>query len=296
LLAFVAAEAREFSGLLRKAERVIKLDWPVDFARRVWLNGKAVVLVANGPGPKLAGEAVEIAKGREELTGLVSTGFCGALDPALKELDIFVATEILPSQYHCALPHHDSALPHHDSALPHHDSALPHHDSALPHHDSALPHHDSASPHHDSASPHHDSALPSRDREGAILHSLACARGSVRSGTLLSIDRVASTVSDKSELRKTGADAIEMEAAAVAEKARAYNLPFYCIRVVTDTATESFPLDFNRMRDTSGRFSRTKIVAAALRRPSVFPKLIELNKRCKLAAEALGDFIADTRF
>jgi adenosylhomocysteine nucleosidase len=275
LLAFVAAEAREFSGLLRKAERVIKLDWPVDFARRVWLNGKAVVLVANGPGPKLAGEAVEIAKGREELTGLVSTGFCGALDPALKELDIFVATEILPSQYHCALPHHDSALPHHDSALPHHDSALPHHDSALP---------------------HHDSALPSRDREGAILHSLACARGSVRSGTLLSIDRVASTVSDKSELRKTGADAIEMEAAAVAEKARAYNLPFYCIRVVTDTATESFPLDFNRMRDTSGRFSRTKIVAAALRRPSVFPKLIELNKRCKLAAEALGDFIADTRF
>ena len=116
-----------------------KLDWPVDFARRVWLNGKAVVLVANGPGPKLAGEAVEIAKGHEELTGLVSTGFCGGLDPALQPLDIFVAAEILPSHHDCALPHHDSALPHHDSALP-----------------------------------HHDSALQSRDREGAILHSLAC--------------------------------------------------------------------------------------------------------------------------
>jgi adenosylhomocysteine nucleosidase len=241
LLAFVAAEAREFSGLLRKAERVSKLDWPVDFARRVWLNGKAVVLVANGPGPKLAGEAVAIAKGREELTGLVSTGFCGALDPALKPLDIFIATEILPSHYDCA--------------------------------------------------------LPNRDREGALLHSLACARGSVRSGTLLSIDRVASTMAEKSELQTTtGAAAIEMEAAGVAEKAKAYNLPVCCIRVVTDTATESFPLDFNRMRDASGRFSRTKIVAAAFRRPSVFPKLIELNKRCKLAAEALGDFIADTRF
>jgi adenosylhomocysteine nucleosidase len=243
LLAFVAAEAREFSGLLRRAERVNKLDWPVDFARRVWLNGKAVVLVANGPGPKLAAEAVEIAKGREALTGLVSTGFCGALDPALKALDIFVATEIL--------------------------------------------------------------SPPNPDYVGqAILPAAGIPAGSKAGGRqeclphkLLSIDRVASTVAEKRELyATTGAAAIEMEAAGVAEKAKEYNLPFYCIRVVTDSATESFPLDFNRMRDASGRFSRTKIIAAALRHPSVFPKLIELNKRCKLAAEALGDFIADTRF
>jgi len=245
LLAFVAAEAREFSGLLRKAERVSKLDWPVDFARRVWLNGRAAVLVANGPGPKLAGEAVEIAKGREELTGLVSTGFCGALDPALKALDIFVATEILsPAAVRQAI------LP--AAGIP---AGLDHAGSKAGGRQECLPH------------------------------------------KLLSIDRVAATASEKSELHATtGAAAIEMEAAAVAEKARAYNLPFYCIRVVTDTAKESFPLDFNHMRDASGRFSRTKIVAAALRRPNVFPKLIELNKRCKLAAEALGDFIADTRF
>ena len=222
MLAFVAAEAREFSGLLRKAERVSKLDWPVDFARAIWLNGRAAVLVANGPGPKLAGEAVEIAKGREELTGLVSTGFCGGLDPALKPLDIFIPV--------------GQALPPAKTNRPY------------------------------------------------------------KTGALLSIDHVAVTASEKSEFHKTGVRVIEMEAAAVAEKARAYNLPFYCIRVVTDTATESFPLDFNHMRDDNGRFSRTKIVAAALRRPSVFPKLIELNKRCKRAAEALGDFIADTRF
>ena len=87
-----------------------------------------------------------------------------------------------------------------------------------------------------------------------------------------------------------------MEAAAVAQKAQEYNLPFYCIRVVTDTADESLPLDFNRMRDSDGRFSRSKIVAAAFRKPMVFPKLLKFNKRCKAAADALGDFIADTRF
>jgi adenosylhomocysteine nucleosidase len=241
LLAFVAAEAGEFAGLLRKAERMDKLNWPLDFARRIWLNGKAAVLVANGPGPKLAGEAVEIAKGHEELTGLVSTGFCGALDPAFKPLDIFVPTEILVGQ--AILP--AAGIP---AGLDHAGSKAGGRQECLPH-------------------------------------------------KLLSIDRVASTVAEKCELRKTtGAAAIEMEAAGVAAKAKEYNLPFYCIRVVTDTAAESFPLDFNRMRDANGRFSRTKIVVAALRRPSVFPKLIELNKRCKLASQALGDFIADTRF
>jgi len=88
-----------------------------------------------------------------------------------------------------------------------------------------------------------------------------------------------------------------MEAAAVAERARQWNIPFYCIRVVTDTAWESFPLDFNRMRDASGRFSRSKIIAAACRKPvAVFPELMKLDRRCKDAAEALGDFIAGCRF
>jgi nucleoside phosphorylase len=248
LLAFVAAEAREFSGLLRHAERVVKLNWPLDFARRIWLNGRAAVLVANGPGPKLAGKAVDIAKGREELAGIVSTGFCGALDPALNLSDIFIATEILTL--------HDTKP---------------------------------------------NDTKPNRDRKGAPIGTLACARGSVtdriyQTGPLLSTNHVAVTSAEKSELHKTGARAIEMEAAGVSAKAQQYNLPFYCIRVVTDTAGESLPLDFNQMRDAHGRFSRSKIIFATLRRPALFPKLLNFDKRCKNAAQALGDFIADTRF
>lgn len=228
----MAAEAREFSGLLRHAERVVKLDWPIDFARKVWVNGRAAVLVANGPGPKLAGQAVEIARGREKLTGLVSTGFCGALDPALQVCDIFIPTELIPG----------------------------------------------------------------RDRQGAPVQPPASTKRPHKSGMLLSTGHVASTAAEKSEFRETGAAAIEMEAAAVAQKAIEYNLPFYCVRVVTDTAGQSFPLDFNQLRDAAGRFSRAKILAAALGKPTAFPKLVTLNKRCKAAAQALGDFLADTRF
>lgn len=222
--AFVAAEAREFAGLLRHAERVVKLNWPLDFARKIWLNGRAVLLVANGPGPKLAAKAVEVAREHEELTGLVSTGFCGGLDPALRVGDIFVPAELIGA--------------------------------------------------------------------GEVNAS----QGVRGRGKLLSMDRVASTAAEKSELRKTGADAIEMEAAGVAQKAMEYHLPFYCVRVLSDSAQDDLPLDFNHMRDSEGRFSRSKILVAALRKPSAFLKLMTLNKHAKAAAQALGDFIANTRF
>jgi len=215
--------------MLRKAERVVELDWPLRFARMAWVNGEPIVLVANGPGPKLAGWAVEIARKHQELRGLVSTGFCGALHPALEPCDIFVATEVLGVAHALSVP-----------------------------------------------------------------RSHSCDR---QTGKLLSIDRVVSTASEKADLHQTGADAVEMEAAAVAAKAAEWNLPFFCVRVVTDTAAESFPLDFNRMRDADGRFSRIKILTAALRRPgSVLPGLVKLNKRCKDASQALGDFIVNASF
>jgi adenosylhomocysteine nucleosidase len=230
LLAFVAAERRELDGVLRRADRVTKLGWPLRFACKAWLNGEPMVLVAEGPGPKLAGRALEVVREHQELKALISTGFCGALNPALQPCDIFVATEVLGVAHALSVP-----------------------------------------------------------------RSHSCER--FKTGKLLSIDRVVSTAAEKAALRQTGADAVEMEAAGVAGKAAEWNIPFYCIRVVTDTAAENFPLDFNRMRDADGRFSRARILAAALRRPgSVLPELLKLNKRCNDASRALGDFIVDASF
>jgi adenosylhomocysteine nucleosidase len=253
LLAFVAAERREFDGLLRKAERVMKLDWPLDFARMAWLKGEPMVLVANGPGPKLAGLATEIARKHQELKGLVSIGFCGALSPALEPCDIFVAKEVMGVAHALSVPRWPGAS---SRAVLIAGTRPPVLDARRQH---------------------------------------SCER--VKSGKLLSVDRVVSTAAEKADLRQTGADAVEMEAAAVALKAAESNIPFYCIRVVTDTSAETFPLDFNRMRDADGRFSRTRIMAAALRRPgSVLPELLKLNKRCKDASQALGDFLVDASF
>jgi adenosylhomocysteine nucleosidase len=55
-------------------------------------DGWTFVKVANGPGPRLAGEGM--AAVHERVDAVVSTGLCGAVDPRLRVGDIVVATEV----------------------------------------------------------------------------------------------------------------------------------------------------------------------------------------------------------
>jgi adenosylhomocysteine nucleosidase len=116
-------------------------------------------------------------------------------------------------------------------------------------------------------------------------------------GTIISQDRVACSLSDKRRLRAAGADGVEMEAAGVAARASMEQIPFFCVRSVSDTADEEFTLDFNLMRDEEGRFSRSRIIGAALRKPfERVPALLRLNRAAQIAAESLGEFLVDCRF
>ncbi len=67
----MAAERRELEGLLAHVDEVTKPDWPLDFARRGRLNGAQVAMVANGPGPKLAGDAVDVVEQNETKTWML---------------------------------------------------------------------------------------------------------------------------------------------------------------------------------------------------------------------------------
>jgi adenosylhomocysteine nucleosidase len=215
----VAAERRELEGVLARFGASEKLAWPgVKFARAAEWKGDRWWLIANGPGPRL----IEMALAeKKNVNGIISTGFCGALDPALQVGDIVVP-------------------------------------------------------------------------ESAAIQSTT---RFVRGGILTS-GRVAVTASEKHALRnRTGAAVVEMEAAAVKNKAEEWGVPFLCVRVVSDTAADDLPLDFNRYRNGNGDFSRSRIALAAMARPfSVMPRLIELDRNCRRAAHALGDFLADCRF
>jgi adenosylhomocysteine nucleosidase len=161
---------------------------------------------------------------------IVSTGFCGALDPTLVIGDIVVGTEIVNGA-------------------------------------------------------HRFPALVPRCN---IAHHV---------GGVASIDHVAQTASEKAHLRDTGAIAVEMEAAGVAVRAASRNLPFYCVKVVTDLAGEDMANDFNSALRPDGHFATMVVLRSSLRQPFVrIPELIRLRKRCARAALLLGEFIADCRF
>jgi adenosylhomocysteine nucleosidase len=117
------------------------------------------------------------------------------------------------------------------------------------------------------------------------------------SGTLASLERVVVSLAEKRRLHETGAAAVDMEAGAVALEAQRAGLPFYCIRAVLDRADEEFSLDFNALRSTDGRFSRLRILKAALARPLArLPELLRIERRGRLASRALGDFVAQCVF
>ncbi|MEO7143682.1 MAG: hypothetical protein ABI165_09295 [Bryobacteraceae bacterium] len=228
----VAAEAREFSGVGGFLENVKKLDWAIDFARSGARDGRQWVLVANGPGPRLAARAIGAARAStHDMDAVISTGFCGALDPALAVGDVVVGARVV-----------------------------------------------------DPAGREFAARIPETTRRHAT-------------GAVMSIDRVAATAAEKQELRSAGGTVVEMEASAVAGCAEEWGTPFYCVRAVTDEAGEGFGIDFNAMRDAEGRFDRSRIVRAALRKPfERIPELLRLDKSCQTAARALGEFLADCRF
>jgi adenosylhomocysteine nucleosidase len=212
----VAAEEREFGGILKRARAVRPLKWPgAAFSREAAWKDNRWFLIANGPGPGLVERAL---KGKPDVDRILSVGFCGALDPALRIGDIVVSGEV------------------------------------------------------------------PKGLEASFVQ-----------GDVVSVDRVAVTAREKCDLRRTtGAAVVEMESAAVAKKAREWDVPFGCVRVVSDAAGEDLPLDFNRFRDADGRFERTRIALAALGSPfTVLPGLVRLDRHCRRAAERLGEFLAN---
>ena len=97
----MAAEPREFHGLLHLCRAVRKLRWPVHWARTAESGARRFWMVANGAGAAHAAQAVDVAVTACQPQAIVSMGFCGALDPALDIGDIVVATAVLGAPVVC---------------------------------------------------------------------------------------------------------------------------------------------------------------------------------------------------
>jgi hypothetical protein len=102
-------------------------------------------------------------------------------------------------------------------------------------------------------------------------------------------DRIATTVAEKKKLRdETSADAVEMESAAIHAICRERGIPCATIRVISDTANEDLPLDFNALSKPDKNLDFGKLFLAVARSPGKIPALMQLQKKTKFAAEQLA--------
>jgi len=105
-------------------------------------------------------------------------------------------------------------------------------------------------------------------------------------------------VADQAEKRRLAStykvSLVDMEAAAVARLAAGRDIPFYCIKGVSDGPTDHLP-DFNRFLSPSGQLRLARLTLFATLRPWYWPALIRMGENSKRAsqniAESLRDFL-----
>lgn len=95
----IAAYGRELAGLTpyleERAPASPASGAVLDYAEQGRLGGRLWLLAANGAGPRLASLAAR-AFGRVDR--IVSTGFCGALDPALGLADVVICNRVIQAE------------------------------------------------------------------------------------------------------------------------------------------------------------------------------------------------------
>lgn len=130
----------------------------------------------------------------------------------------------------------------------------------------------------------------SMDGQPDLRRSLELA-GAIRA-TFHCSDHIAWTAAEKQELWKTtGADAVEMESQILCAICREQAISCATVRVISDSADEDLPLDFNRLMTPDQRLDPYKLAKALLKSPSKVAGLLRIQKQCKDAARSLANVL-----
>lgn len=129
--------------------------------------------------------------------------------------------------------------------------------------------------------------------------SLLAGKRVLSTGTLTESSRIVALNSDKVYIRqKTGADALDMESAAVFRSGQRAGLPCLAVRAIADPVNMDLPQAVVNSLNSQGRIELTKLLQFLLTHPWEIPALIKLGlhfnaagKSLKIVANQIGEII-----
>jgi adenosylhomocysteine nucleosidase len=120
----------------------------------------------------------------------------------------------------------------------------------------------------------------------------------LRRGRIVTASHLVATTEEKTALGKqTGAVAVDMECAAIAELCTRHGVPFGCVRVISDDVATAVSPGLARVL-SAGRVSLGRLGLALVRSPRMVGELWRLSRQTRLAAHqlslALGELLSGT--
>jgi adenosylhomocysteine nucleosidase len=112
-------------------------------------------------------------------------------------------------------------------------------------------------------------------------------------GTLVTVGAIAGAAHKKLFAAKYHAQALDMEAFAVADVARIYNVPCIAMKAISDEYDFDLP-PLGRFVTDSGNFRTAAFAAYAAVRPWIWPTVIRLNKNSQTAIKNLDAALQQT--
>jgi adenosylhomocysteine nucleosidase len=85
---------------------------------------------------------------------------------------------------------------------------------------------------------------------------------------------------------------VDMEAAAIARLAAMREIPFYCIKGVSDGLNDRLP-DFNLFLAPDGQFRMLPFVFLSVIRPWYWPALIRMGENSRRASQSIAESLRD---
>ncbi len=123
--------------------------------------------------------------------------------------------------------------------------------------------------------------------DGASGQKYECRHDSGARGVLVTTASVLCRDEKQGLAAKFGGDAVEMEAAAVAEVAHASGIAFMAVKAISDPLHMEMP-PMDRFIDAAGKLNLLKLIGYAALRPWTWKALNELRKNSRMAAETLA--------